>query len=60
VLHWPKICKLAHVFLWEYSYKRLKLAQLLAQLGGFLTWARSASIADSCEVRCGPRYVYLG
>ena len=34
---WPKRCKLAHAFLWEYSYKRLKLAQLLGQLGVFLT-----------------------
>ena len=30
-------CKLAHAFLREYSYKRLKLAQLLGQLGAFLT-----------------------
>jgi hypothetical protein len=30
VLGWPRRCKLAHAFLWEYSYKRLKLAQLLA------------------------------
>jgi hypothetical protein len=28
---------LAHVFLWEYSYKMLKLAQLLGQLGVVLT-----------------------
>jgi hypothetical protein len=34
---WPKISKLTHAFLWEYSYKRLKLAQLLGQLGVFLT-----------------------
>jgi hypothetical protein len=33
----PKMCKLAHALLWEYSHKRLKLAQLLGQLGGFLT-----------------------
>ena len=34
VLGWPKRCKLAHAFLWEHSYKRLKLqAQLLGQLG---------------------------
>ena len=33
---WPKICRLAHAFLWEYSYKGLKLAQLLGQLGVFL------------------------
>ena len=37
VLGWPKICKLAHAFLQEYSYKRLKLAQLLGQFGVFLT-----------------------
>jgi hypothetical protein len=30
---------LAHAFLWEYSYKRLKLAQLLGQLYFFLTCA---------------------
>jgi hypothetical protein len=34
---WSKRFKLAHAFLWEYSYKRLKLAQLLSQLGVFLT-----------------------
>jgi hypothetical protein len=36
----PKRCKLAHTFPWEYSYKRLKLAQLLGQLGFFLTLVR--------------------
>jgi hypothetical protein len=30
---------LAHAFLWEHSYKRLKLAQLLVKLGAFLTMA---------------------
>ena len=29
VLGWPKRCKLARAFLWEHSYKWLKLAQLL-------------------------------
>jgi hypothetical protein len=29
---------MAHAFLWEHSYKRLKLAQLLGQLVVFLTW----------------------
>ena len=38
LLGWPKRCKLAHAILWEHSYKRLKLAQLLGQLGVFLTW----------------------
>ena len=37
MLGWPKSCKLAHAFLWKYSYKRLKLAKLLCQLGVFLT-----------------------
>ena len=36
LLGWPKRCKLAHEFLWEYSCKRLKLAQLLGQRGVFL------------------------
>jgi hypothetical protein len=31
---------LAYAFLWEHSYKRLQLAQLLGQLGVFLTLAR--------------------
>jgi hypothetical protein len=34
VLCWPTICRLAHAFLWKYSHKRLKVAQLLGQLGG--------------------------
>jgi hypothetical protein len=38
-LGWLKRCKLAHALSWEYSYKRLKLAQLLGQLGLFLTWS---------------------
>jgi hypothetical protein len=37
VLGWPKLRKLAQAFLWEYSYKRLKLAQLLGQPGAFFT-----------------------
>ena len=38
-LGWPKRCQLALAFLWEYSQKRLKLAQLLGHLGVFLTGA---------------------
>ena len=34
---WPKGCKLAHTFLWEYSDNRMKLARLLGRLGVFLT-----------------------
>ena len=37
LLGWPKRYKLAHALMWEYSYERLKLAQLLGQLGVFLT-----------------------
>ena len=37
VLGWHKRCKLAHTFLWGYSYKGLKLVQLLGQLGVCLT-----------------------
>ena len=45
-LGWPRRCKLANAFVWEYSCKRLKLAQLVGQLGGFLTCAgRVAGLA---------------
>ena len=47
LLGWPKICKLARASLWEHSDKRLKLAQLLGQLGGFLTLGSSLSRASS-------------
>jgi hypothetical protein len=43
VLGWPKRCKSARAFLWEYSYKKLKLAQLLGQLDVFVVFlARGA------------------
>jgi hypothetical protein len=41
VLGWPRRWKSAHGFLWEYSCKRLKLAQLLGQRGVFLAPAGS-------------------
>ena len=47
VLGWPKRCKLAHASLWEYSYKRLKLAQLLGQLGVSLTCSTSCRISGA-------------
>ena len=31
----PKICKFGHAFLWDYSYKSLKLAQFLGHLSHF-------------------------
>ena len=37
---WPKRCKLAHAFQWEYGYKGLELAQLPGQLGVFPTQPR--------------------
>ena len=62
MLGWPKRYKLAHAVLWECSYKRLKfpkLAQLLDQLGVFLTWfaaqllrARLAAAACSFSPGC--------
>ena len=67
VLGWPKICKLAHAFMWEYSCERLKLGQLLGQLGVFLTsvaaagWPRSArrvgdlAVAAALVVVCARR-----
>jgi hypothetical protein len=41
---------LAHAFLLKYSYERLKLDQLLGQLGVFLTWICGMSI----EVKRSP------
>jgi hypothetical protein len=54
VLGWPKRCKLAHAFLWEYSCNSLKLAQLL---GGVLTWwmrAREQAERASTNVARSP------
>ena len=48
VLGWPKRCKLAHEFLWECSCERLMLAQLLGQLGVFLTY-RAGSPVRGCR-----------
>jgi hypothetical protein len=41
MLGWSKTCRLAYALLWEYSYKRLKLAQLLGQLGVFLARSKT-------------------
>ena len=43
MLAWAERCKLARAFLWEYSDKRLKLAQLLGHLGVVLTLKGSLS-----------------
>ena len=45
VSDWPERRKLAHAFLCEYSYKKLKLAQLLGQLGVCLTCGESTGHA---------------
>jgi hypothetical protein len=61
VLGWPNICKLAHAFRWEYSYKMLKLAQLLGQFGAFLTDGPAArpgadDTFGSAALRTMPRF----
>jgi hypothetical protein len=58
----PKRCELDHAFLWECSCKRLKLDQLLGQLGVCLTLASwSASKAAYNFMDAGARSVsYLG
>ena len=44
VFGWPKRCQLIHAFPWEYSDKRLQLAQPLAQLASFsLMWHGSSA-----------------
>jgi hypothetical protein len=48
---WPKICKLAHAYLWEYSYKGLKLAQLLGRIGVFLTCFHGHEVAPRGQPR---------
>jgi hypothetical protein len=56
LLGWPKRCELAHAFRWKYTYKKLKLAQLLGQLGVFLTCARVSRVGKmsmscvGCEI----------
>jgi hypothetical protein len=48
VLGWSRRSKLAHTFLWEHSRRRLKLAQLLGQLGVSLTcWIKPGSKPSS-------------
>jgi hypothetical protein len=48
-VRWPKICKLAHAFLWEYGHKRLKLAQHLGQPCNVL----ATPIPVSTDTYCG-------
>ena len=50
---WPKRYKPAHAFRWEYSYKRLKLAQLLGQLGALLTLAQAEAQAARARAADG-------
>ena len=52
MLGWPKRPKLAYAFLWEYSYKRLELAQLLGQLGVFLTLSIVPSFVVTTAEAC--------
>jgi hypothetical protein len=52
--------RLARAFLWEHSYNRLKLAQLLAQLIVLRTWScstdatRSHPTSSSCRAQRSP------
>jgi hypothetical protein len=55
VLGWPKRCKLAHAFLWEFSYKRLKLAQPLCQLAVFPTRSSQAGVGRAPDSPDCPR-----
>ena len=55
VLGWPKRSKFAHAVRWEYCYERLKLAQLLGQLGVFLTWIRSGPPAMAARTAASHR-----
>jgi hypothetical protein len=47
MLGWPKRCKMAHAFLWQNSYKRPNLAQLLGRLDDFLTCASAICRVDA-------------
>ena len=61
MLCWPKRFKLARAFRWEYSCKRLQLAQLLGQLGVFLTFVRRSAasrVQTSVQVLHGPRWLW--
>ena len=55
VLGRPRRCKLAHAFLWAYSDKRRKLAQLPGQLGVLLTGARAPPSCAAARRRRGSR-----
>jgi hypothetical protein len=52
---WPRHRALAHAYLCEYGYTRLTLAQLLGQLGIFLTWWTASPGRRSRGSR-GPRW----
>jgi hypothetical protein len=44
---------MARALQWDYSYIMLKLAQLLGELGVFLTCSAAASAAVICDVSTG-------
>jgi hypothetical protein len=60
VLDWTKICKLEHGFVWEYSNKRLKFAQLLGKPGVLLTSSPGASVRPTDEITAFSPVVALG
>jgi hypothetical protein len=51
LLGWPKRCKLAHAFRWEYSNEGLKLGQLPGQRGVFLTLALRVRSSPTSSMR---------
>jgi hypothetical protein len=52
VAGWPRIRKLARAFLWKYSYKRLKLVQILGQHGVLLARRPLPPAAITTVVEC--------
>jgi hypothetical protein len=54
VLGWPRRCELAHAFLWEYSRRRLRLAQFLGQPGVSLTNWRVYMVGPCISVGIQP------
>jgi hypothetical protein len=53
-LGWPKKCKSPCTREWEHSYDRLKLAQLLGQLGIFLTCWGTAAVRSGTNATASP------
>jgi hypothetical protein len=50
---WPKRCRLARAFRWEYGHQRLKLAQLLGQRGVCLAWLQKRDAGSPSLMHVG-------